>query len=386
MNAMVANESHVIIRMLESCYKYIDYWVVQDNGSTDGTQDIIRNFFAEKGIPGFLYETKWEYPGYNRDHTLQECLKADHGCDWILRMDADEQLSIDDDFDWNILNDTTIQSFNVTATGPGDLYYRTWLWNARLPWYFKHDKRHEIIYLPGAGEDDGHYQIVNLPKSFKHLITNDGQTWDDNLKFLNDALVLEADQVCTGKILEDDYHLFYIGKSYSDTYEDKRFPFGKSHGDEYARRAIYYFEHYVSKGFPGYLNGEPPNRFDEMAYLAVTLIGNAHRFMRNRELAYQKLHEASTYCGPRNENLVSLAEMYEEDGEYEKMHEITEMLVSPERKCPFPDWYFLLYTGCYNDTGTYVYDLHNRARGHLGILDNPQGEETVQSSGFPGIV
>jgi len=59
MNAMVANESKVILRMLESCYQYIDYWVVQDNGSTDGTQDLIRNFFAEKGIPGYLYETEW---------------------------------------------------------------------------------------------------------------------------------------------------------------------------------------------------------------------------------------------------------------------------------------------------------------------------------------
>ena len=51
---MVSNESHVILRMLNSCYKYIDYWIIQDNGSTDGTQDIIRNFFAEKNIQGFL--------------------------------------------------------------------------------------------------------------------------------------------------------------------------------------------------------------------------------------------------------------------------------------------------------------------------------------------
>ena len=52
-NTMVNNESHVIERMLESVYPYIDYWVIQDNGSTDGTQDIIKNFFNEKGIPGF---------------------------------------------------------------------------------------------------------------------------------------------------------------------------------------------------------------------------------------------------------------------------------------------------------------------------------------------
>ena len=99
LNAMVANEARTITRMLDSCYQYIDYWVIQDNGSTDGTQDIIREYFKEKNIPGFLYEIEWQYPGWNRDHTLQECLKADHGCDWILRMDADERLEVEEDFE-----------------------------------------------------------------------------------------------------------------------------------------------------------------------------------------------------------------------------------------------------------------------------------------------
>lgn len=63
LNTMVANESHVIIRMLESCYRHIDHWVIQDNGSTDGTQDLIQNFFKEKNIPGILYSTPWKFPG-----------------------------------------------------------------------------------------------------------------------------------------------------------------------------------------------------------------------------------------------------------------------------------------------------------------------------------
>jgi glycosyltransferase involved in cell wall biosynthesis len=50
LNAMVANEARTITRMLDSCYKYIDYWVIQDNGSKDGTQDIIRDYFQEDSI------------------------------------------------------------------------------------------------------------------------------------------------------------------------------------------------------------------------------------------------------------------------------------------------------------------------------------------------
>jgi glycosyltransferase involved in cell wall biosynthesis len=56
LNAMVKNEAAVIERMLESAYKYIDYWVIQDNGSTDGTQDIIKNFFESKNIPGIFMD------------------------------------------------------------------------------------------------------------------------------------------------------------------------------------------------------------------------------------------------------------------------------------------------------------------------------------------
>ena len=50
MITMFKNEAKVIRRMLESCYKYIDYWVVQDNGSTDGTDQIVKDFFEEKGV------------------------------------------------------------------------------------------------------------------------------------------------------------------------------------------------------------------------------------------------------------------------------------------------------------------------------------------------
>ena len=42
MITMFKNEASVMERMLESCYKYIDYYVMQDNGSTDGTADIVR--------------------------------------------------------------------------------------------------------------------------------------------------------------------------------------------------------------------------------------------------------------------------------------------------------------------------------------------------------
>ena len=66
LHSMVGNEEKVILRMLESCYNYIDYYVIQCNGS-DNTKDIINQFFKEKNIPGFTYDIEWNFPGWNRD-------------------------------------------------------------------------------------------------------------------------------------------------------------------------------------------------------------------------------------------------------------------------------------------------------------------------------
>ena len=378
---MVKNESHVILRMLESCYRYIDYWVIQDNGSTDGTQDIIRNFFSDKSIPGFLYEVDWQYPGWNRDHTLQECLKSDHQCQWILRMDADEILEVDPDFDWSILEDISIQSFNITAVSPGAIYHRTWLWNAKLEWKFKHDKRHEVIELmnpPGTGEN---FQRVDLHKGFRHVLTNDGMTWYQPMKFLKDALELEADQVCSSKIMEDDYHLFYVGKSYNDCYNDvENLPFGKDHADEYARRCIFYLEQYIKRKHPDFFQTRSIEYLDEMSYFSLCLIANAKRFLGNFKEAERDLTDAEMFCPDRNEHLVFLTELYEIIEEYEKMHQKISFIIENKRNNPFPRWRFIIYTTCYPDTGDYVLELYNRA-----ILKT--GRSIISKSPtFPGLI
>jgi len=357
LNAMVANEAPTIIRMLDSCYRYIDYWVIQDNGSTDGTQDIIRNYFAEKNIPGFLYETEWLYPGYNRDHTLQTCLKAEHGCDWILRMDADERLQVDDDFDWSILEDTSVESWQITAQNGGTRYFRTWLWNARLPWFFQHDKRHETIHLPEVGES---FQRIDLPYSFRHLVSQDGQTWFAERKFLRDALELEIDKIVGNTVLQDYYHLWFLAKSYADCYGNPaELPFGKKHSDEYARRSIWYFERFLNLTH-GWDENKTAKNIDEMSYFAVILIAQALDFIGDTNGAENHYRLADSFCPRRNEHLYFLALLLEKLGKNEELLKVLDYMMQTERTNPFPTYGFLIEDFAYYNTSNSLTEMKER--------------------------
>ncbi len=75
LNMIVKNESHIIVETLTNILKYIDYWVISDTGSTDGTQDLIKNFFKEKKIPGELVEHQWVNFGHNRTLAFKSAYK-----------------------------------------------------------------------------------------------------------------------------------------------------------------------------------------------------------------------------------------------------------------------------------------------------------------------
>ena len=126
---------------------------------------------------------------------------------------ADEILEVEEDFDWSILDDLSVDSYNIIAHAGGMRYYRTWLWNADRPWFFQHDKRHETIHLPEIGED---FVRLVMDEKFRHVVHSDGQTWNVPRKFLKDALELEIDKVVGNTVKEDLYHLWYVAKSYSD--------------------------------------------------------------------------------------------------------------------------------------------------------------------------
>ena len=55
LNFICKDESHVIERMLTSVKSIVDLIVVNDTGSTDGTQDLIKKFGQENNIPTYFF-------------------------------------------------------------------------------------------------------------------------------------------------------------------------------------------------------------------------------------------------------------------------------------------------------------------------------------------
>ena len=84
---MCKNEQHCIQNTLESVYKYIDYWVVCDTGSTDRTCEIVTEFFKTKDIPGELFVNEWRSFHENKSIMFE---KGYNKSDYLLHFDADD--------------------------------------------------------------------------------------------------------------------------------------------------------------------------------------------------------------------------------------------------------------------------------------------------------
>src|SRR5690349_12653781 len=100
LNMIVKNESSIIKRCLESVKRLIDYWVIVDTGSTDGTQEIINEFL--KDIPGELHERPWVDFGYNRNEALNLTIGK---ANYALFIDADDILVYSNEFCFPKLED-----------------------------------------------------------------------------------------------------------------------------------------------------------------------------------------------------------------------------------------------------------------------------------------
>jgi len=138
---IVRNESQVIARCLASLLGLIDYWVIVDTGSGDGTQEIVRKEL--RSIPGELYERKWVDFGFNRSEALKLALTKG---DYTLFIDADDRLV--GKFDRNSLNK---DYYAVEYRKASCVTKRILLASQRLDWKWE-GVIHEALFCQEAKE------------------------------------------------------------------------------------------------------------------------------------------------------------------------------------------------------------------------------------------
>ena len=194
---IVKNESKVIERCLESAKPLIDYWVIVDTGSTDGTQEIIKKYM--KDIPGELHERPWVNFAHNRNEALN---LAKDKADYLLFIDADDKFEIAPNY---VRSELDKDAYYIKINYSGSSYDRVQLIRTDLDWHWG-GVVHEALVS---------YQAQSIGKldDVTMLIIGGGDRSCDPKKFEKDAKILE-------KALKEDptnaRNVFYLAQSYKD--------------------------------------------------------------------------------------------------------------------------------------------------------------------------
>lgn len=312
LSMIVKNEAHVLTRLLTSVAPVIDYWVITDTGSTDGTQDLIKNFFEEKGIPGQLLEVEWKDDfSYARNTSLEEVEKhVDYGM-WI---DADEELIIEDSFDKEAVLSLEHDSVSLkTVYGRVD-YTRKNIWKTGMNFRWN-GPIHELLSSPD--ENNG-----SIAPGLHVIVRPEGSSWGNiREKYLSHAKILEK----YANETDDARWVFYTAQSYRDASE-----YEKSI-EWYKKRAS------INEGF---LEEIYVSRF--MVAKLSEIVGKSKN---ECTILYQEANSSDHF---RGESVKGLVQMYQRLGDWENAYVFSLYGLRYNRNNPYPHRVLFLDKGLYD--------------------------------------
>jgi glycosyltransferase involved in cell wall biosynthesis len=277
LNMIVKDESLVIRRCLDSVKGLIDYWVIVDTGSTDGTQAVITDYLQD--IPGELHERPWKNFGHNRNEALE---LARGKADYFLFIDADDRLVFAEGF---AMPDLELDCYCVVQQTS-----------------HSHTTRTQHIVLLAKDQPDLHWEgvlhegLVAAAQKTSAVLQNvineylhDGHRSKDEDSYKKDVQMLEAALL---QEPQNSRYVFYLAQSYA------------SCGD--APAAMRYYEKRATMG----------GCEDEVFY-SLYRIGLLQRSLKFPQETFQKsFSDAYRFRPSRAEPLFELAGSFIESGNY----------------------------------------------------------------------
>ena len=195
LSMIVKNEARIIERCLCSVKNIVDTWCIIDTGSTDGTQEIIKEVL--KDIPGKLIERPWVNFGYNRSEAYEYAKEMG---EWVLLIDADQVL-INNSFSCRDLNDS-LSFYNLEQRSTNLSYQNKRLLNTKKDW--------KCIGVTHEYWDCGD----NIGEHLKSLILTDiGDGGSKKDKFERDLKLLIKG---TNEEPHNTRYKFYLAQTYKD--------------------------------------------------------------------------------------------------------------------------------------------------------------------------
>jgi glycosyltransferase involved in cell wall biosynthesis len=320
LNFICKDESHVIKNMLESCKGITDLIVVNDTGSTDGTQDIIRNFGKENNIPTYVFERAFDDFEKSRNHAMQKLRDVVAELGWNpdqvhgYWFDCDETLIIDPKFNKNQFT----KDLYMINTYIGQMKYtRNTFFKVSKPfrWY---GPIHEFIVCDDKDITSG------LADNIQVDVKMTGASWQGDIptKYKSHAFVLEK-YIDANR--QDPRWIFYTAQSYHDS---ASIPNNKEENEERLRRSMKYYKERVQR----------PDGYPEEIFYSQFRIGTIMRVLEEPwNLTHQELLKAYAIDPLRGESIKTIIDYYLQVGEWHMAYLYTKFAkVNFHGKNPYP--------------------------------------------------
>ena len=350
LNFICKDESPVIENMLESAKGIVDLIVVNDTGSTDGTQQIIKNFGEKHGIPTYVFERPFDDFENSRNHAMQKLRDVVKELGWNADQvhgfwfDCDETLVIDTKFN----KAQFTKDLYMINTYIGQMKYtRNTFFKVSKPfrWY---GPVHEFIVCDEQNITSGLAENIHVD------VKMTGNSWMGDIaeKYASHSYKLEA---YINKNRQDPRWIFYTAQSWHDAASIKD---NKEENEERLRRSIKYYRERTQR----------TDGYAEEIYYAQYRIGTIMRILEEPwHLTHMELLKAYQIDPMRGETIKVIIDYYLQIGDWNMAYLYSKFAKTTfHGKNPYPTR--LLFV----DEATYIWkfaEAHAAASYYTGRMD-----------------